>query len=94
MKTTPILCLFGALNVNKVILHDKNVIFALHFTIQMPFEGFIMLLEEFKIINNEVCLISIQLSGGWGNLRGSICRKNSNSAIYLPKLIFGLKSIV
>ena len=59
IKTTPFLCLFVTVNINKAILPNKSVIFALHFTIQISFEGFIMLLKEFKVIIDEVCLINI-----------------------------------
>ena len=30
MKTTPFLCLFGIVNINKAITPDKKVIFAFH----------------------------------------------------------------
>ena len=46
VKTTPFLCLFGTVNINKAIIPDKKAIFALHFTIQVSFKGFIMLLKE------------------------------------------------
>ena len=45
------MCLFGTVNINKAILHDTNVIFALHFAFQISFEGFIMLLKELKANN-------------------------------------------
>ena len=54
-----LLCLFGTVNINKAIIHDKKVIFALNFTIQVSFKGFIMLLKELKLIIDEVCLINI-----------------------------------
>ena len=92
MKITPILCLFCTVNTKKAILHYKNVIFALCFTIQMSFGDFMIKLI-IKIID-EVCLINIQLSGGLGNFRGSRCRKNSFSAIILPICLGGLKLIV
>ena len=47
IKTMPFLCLFVTVNINKAVLPNKNVIFALHFTIKISFEGFIMLLREF-----------------------------------------------
>ena len=56
MKTKPFLCIFGTVNINKAILPGKNVIFAFYFTIQISFEGFIMVLKEFKVIIDEVCL--------------------------------------
>ena len=62
MKTTPFLCIFGTVkfvNINKAIIPDKKVIFALHFTIQVSFKGFIMLLKELKLIIDEVCLSNI-----------------------------------
>ena len=59
IKTTPFFCLFVTVNNNKAILLNKSIIFALHFTIQISFEGFIMLLKEFKVIIDEVCLINI-----------------------------------
>ena len=59
IKTTPFLCLFVTVNINKAILPNKSVIFALQFTIKISFEGFIMLLKEFKVIIDEVCLINI-----------------------------------
>ena len=46
IKTTPFLCLFVTVNITKAILPNKSVIFALHFIIQISFEGFIMLLKE------------------------------------------------
>ena len=33
MKSTPILCLYGTVNINKAIITDEKVIFALHYTI-------------------------------------------------------------
>ena len=42
IKTTPFLCLFVTVNINNAILPNKSVIFALHFTIQISFEGFRM----------------------------------------------------
>ena len=59
MKTTPFACLFGTVNINKAIIPDKKVIFALHFAIQVSFKGFIMLLKELKPIIDEVCLLNI-----------------------------------
>ena len=53
-----LLCLFGTANINKAITPDKKVIFALYFTIQVSFKGFIILLKEFKLIIDEVCLIN------------------------------------
>ena len=58
-KTMPFVCLFVSTNINKAILPNKSVIFALHFTIKISFEGFIMLLKEFKVIIDKVCLINI-----------------------------------
>ena len=58
-KTKPFLCLFVTVNINKAILPNKSVIFALHFTIKISFEGFIIFLKEFKVIIDEVCLINI-----------------------------------
>ena len=52
-----------------------------------------MLMKDFKIIVDEVCL-NIRISGGWGNLRRSRCHKNSSCAIFVPKLFFWLQSIV
>ena len=54
METTPFLCVFGTVNINEATLPDKKVNFALYFTIQILFEGFIILLKEFKVSNNEV----------------------------------------
>ena len=59
MKAMPFLCLVGTVNVNKAIIPDKKVIFAMHFSIQVSFKGFEMLLKEFKLIIDEVCQINI-----------------------------------
>ena len=59
MKPMSFLYLFGTVNINKTILLDKRVIVALHFTIQISLEGFIMLLKEFKVIIDEDCIITI-----------------------------------
>ena len=45
-----------------------------------------MLLKEFKEIIVEVCQINISLIGGWCNLKGSRCHKNSSCAIFVPKV--------
>ena len=50
---------FGTVNINKAILPDKSVIFVLNLTLQISFEGFIMLLKEFKLIIDEVCRINM-----------------------------------
>ena len=59
MKPMSFLFLFGTVNINKTILPDKRVIVALHFTIQISLEGFIILLKEFKVIIDEGCIITV-----------------------------------
>ena len=56
IKTTPFLYLSV---INKAILPNKSVIFALNFKIQFSFEGVIMLLKGFNVFIDEDCLIDI-----------------------------------
>ena len=42
-KTTPFLCLFGTVNINKAVLPDKNDAFALLYYFRSLFEGIIVL---------------------------------------------------